>query len=428
MDFDEAKETLKTGYTVAGLELVDEHKRELFFKHPRHRDESLFRISEEEINAYMDCEDVRSQFDTLPVECSICGSNYREHVVDFSSYSRRRFFPSLRGDRDFVFGESSDEDLYVRIGPASSLFIDFFRFDETYLQLCLERMRRPPRIRNRPVEIRDVIYKPATIKVYNIQAANVQAALKRSVPIIDSCLFELSYLRNMPLILEEEWPLRQARGRPFQFGEESGRGWELPLPHVNFNSDTVRFYQRGMSTEDPVDQFLAFYHVMEYHFVVVSDEQLYAKLARRINDPRFSPTPAKLDRIIQDTLTHRRETDETEMLKLVLNKYVDQNELMEFIRAYEEHLGEKLYTKKRTIFGEAIEVRLAPNHVVSNLANRIKVIRNALVHSSDRYERNQRYIPTASAEKMIEKEIPLMEILSNVVDRQILGASPRSTP
>jgi hypothetical protein len=170
-----------------------------------------------------------------------------------------------------------------------------------------------------------------------------------------------------------------------------------------------------MSAGDPVNQFLSFYHVLEYFFVTVADAQLYEKLSRRINDPKFSTSSTNLDRIIQDTLTHKRETDETEMLKLVLGKYLDTTELIEFIRAYEEYLDERIYTKKRSLFDETVEVVLDSGHVVSNIAKRVKIIRNALVHSSDRYDRKQIFVPTSDAEKMIRREVPLIQYIAEKV-------------
>jgi len=261
----------------------------------------------------------------------------------------------------------------------------------------------------------EAIYRPITIRLYNVNSSTIEAAIKKTNPILETCLFGLSYLKGITLTLEEEWQRRQPRVRPFQFGERFD-GFELPLPRVNYNSDTIRFYQRGMSTDDPVIQYLSFYQVFEYYFVSISEEQLYSKLSQRINDLKFSTSPKNLDRLIQDTLTHKRETDETEMLKNVILRFVvDENEIIEFVEAYEEYLNENLYTKKRTIFGESVEVRLTPGHIIGNLAKRIKIIRNALVHSSDRYERQQRYIPTYGSEKMIRKEIPLLKFLAEKV-------------
>jgi hypothetical protein len=414
MEFEKAKAVLKDGYINAGLELVDEHTHELFLK-PSRRGDEIIRISQEEIAEYAEFEQLRSDFKVEPVECSMCSSTYREHIVDFSAeLDRRRSF--FFGDRLFKFGEKDKNALYAEIGQASMLFINFFRFDEAYLQNCIERIQRQVIRRgvNVSLEMRDLLYKPLTVRVHSIQATSIESVLRRSNSVIDSCLFELSYLKGLPLTLKEEWPRRQPRVRPFQFGENA-KGDQLPLPKVVFNSDIIRFYQRGMSTDDPVNQFLSFYQVLEYYFVTVSDEQLYDKLSRRINDPKFSTSSSNLDRLIQDTLTHKRETDETEMLKLVLNKFLDEAELIEFIKAYEEYLSDSLYTKRRTIFGESVEVKLDSGHIIGNIAKRVKIIRNALVHSSDRYERNQRYIPATSAEKMITREIPLIKYLCEKV-------------
>jgi hypothetical protein len=170
-----------------------------------------------------------------------------------------------------------------------------------------------------------------------------------------------------------------------------------------------------MATDDPANRFLAFYQVLEYYFVAIADEQLYSKLSRRINDPKFSAIPANLDRLIQDVTDHKQVTDELEMLKAVVGRLVDENELIEFVQAYEAYLGDKIYTKRRTIFGEEVEVKLTPGHVVGNIAKTVKTIRNALVHSSDRYERKERYIPSAGSENMIKREIPLMRFLAEKV-------------
>lgn len=413
MEFIDAKTKLKERYITEGFELVEENQGELFFKYPK-RDTRIIRISKEEISEYLEYENEQQIFKTEPVECSICSTIYREHMVDVLDYGEGSLL--LLKDIVFTFGEPYEGNIYAEIGPASNLFVNFFRFDKALKEFSIRRLYGllSRRGTNKFIDMRDSLFKPQTIKIHNMQAPNIDAALRRSNLTIDACLFELSYLRGITLTLHERWPLREPRIRPFKFGEQFN-GNQLPFPRVSFNADIVRFYQRGMSTEDPVNRFLSFYHVLEYFFVNVSDEQLYNKLSQRINDPKFSTSPKNLDNIIRDTLKHRRETDETEMLKLVLNKFVDEAELIEFIKAYEMHIDENLYSKRRTIFGEGIEVKLEPGHIISNLAKRIKFIRNALVHSSDRYDRNQSYVPTASAENMIRQEIPLMEYLAEKV-------------
>jgi len=417
MNFDDAKEFLKNSYLELGFELVDEHKKELFLKFT---DNGMnVKLSEEEILEFQEFEQVRPSFENTPVECGICNSNYREQIVSFSEYDRRG--PFIFRDKRWIFGEPSNDEIFVEIGSASMFFYNYFRFVEDIARYSLNRMRKRYRVlgdgvhgKSKFIDMSEVLLRPITIKVHNIKATSPERAIAQTSQLIDSCLFELSYLKNLSLLLPEKWHLRQPRIRPFHFGDDV-KGNELQLPRVRFNSELIKFYQRGKSTDDPVIQYLSFYHVLEYYFVSVSDEQLYNRLSQRINDPKFITSPSQLNRIIQDTLTHKRETDETEMLKLVLQKYVDKTELIEFIKAYEEYLGDQIYTKRRVIFGDSLEIKLNPDHVIANLSTRIKVIRNALVHSSDRYERKQRYIPSSSSEKVIKNEIPLIRHLAEKV-------------
>lgn len=423
MEFEEAKIILKNGYVDAGLELTDENSQELFFKRSkRFEDKTVICVSQEEIKEYVDFEELRLGLKSEPVECSICSPNYREHMVYFTSVANRgqlfRDRPSFSKDKAILFGEKSEEKIYAEVGHSSIFFVNFFRFHEKYRKIFIETLRfsvRSYQVQNVPLKMRDLLHRPLTIRVYNLAAASSEEAVKRSNQVIDSCLFELSYLKGITLSLQEEWTPRQQKVRPFQLGENYTNSEQLPLPKATFNSDIIRFYQRGMSTDDPVIQFLSFYQVLEYYFVSVSDKLLYDKLSRRINDPKFSTSQSNLDRIIQDTSNHKSQTNETDMLKQVLDKFIDETELIEFIKAYEIYLKNSLYSKKCNIFGEDIEVKLLLGHVFGNLAKRIKTIRNALVHSSDRYERNQRYIPTTSNENIIRSEIPLIKYLSEKV-------------
>lgn len=414
MEFNEAKAVLKKGYLAAGLELVDEESEGLIFKY---RD-VLFRIIKEDITEYASSEKFRFSLKVAPVECGICSPTYREQIVQPLWPGGR--YPLWIRDRKFVFGDHNADRLHVEIDTASMQFINYFRFDEAYLQLCLRRRMRSPILRHtsdsKPSDIREYLYMPSTIRVYNIPETSTEMALERSSAVIEACLFELAYLKHIPLGLTDEWPIRRRdpRAMPFEFSE-SVRGNQLPIPAANFNTDIIRFYQLGMSSDVPVLQFLAFYQVLEYFFITISEEQLYNKLTRRLNDPKFETTSRYLDRLIQDVHNHNRSTDETEMLKRVLYKFVDETELIEFIQAYEHYLGDKLYTKRRNLFGEEVEVKLTQGHVMGNVAKTVKAVRNALVHSSDRYERSARHIPFSESTEVVKREIPLVKFLAERV-------------
>ncbi len=418
MNFEEAKKALRDGYLKAGFQLVSESGLELSFNPPASSTKLNLWITKEEINEYAEFEDIRSDFKILPTECGICSSNYREQIID--SLVAKTQNPPIRLPRsrlsNFVFGNKDSDEIYVEIDEASMSFINFFRFEEAYLQISIDRINRNAIFmdKRRKQKLQDVLYRPLTIKVYNLHKTSTETALDASIPIVDACLFELPYLKNVVITLQEEWPRKQPKIAPFRY-DELNSGNELPLRHVQYNSDTIRFYQRGMNSTDPVNAYLSFYQILEYFFVSISDEQLYSKLARYINDPKLSATPTNLDRIIQEVTEHKGETDETEMLKNVFTKFIDETDLIDFIRSYEKYLGDNLYTKKRVLFGVELEAKLVSGHTSGNIAKRIKTIRNALVHSSDRYERKERYIPSLQAENLIRLEIPLLKFIAEKV-------------
>lgn len=410
MESDEVKTVFKEKYSKAGLEIVDENPDQLVFKYGQMK----YCVTEEDLKEYAASEHFKLILEIKPAKCSICSLNYREHIIDLL----RPRGPFIPGKTEFTFGSPSGDNTYAKISTATMQFINCFRFEEYYLQLALPRLRFfHSRLKSgsQLPDIREALYKPYTIQVYNVNEKTIEGAIGRSSAVIDTCLFELSYLKHVTFGLANGWPVRgYSRVRQFNFGELI-TGRQLPLPAASFNSDIVRFYQLGMSSDIPVLQFLAFYQVLEYFFVTVSDENLYNKLSRRLNDPMFKTTPNYLDRLIQDVSDHKHVTDEKEMLKNVLTKFVDEGELMEFIRNYEKYLGEKLYTKQRDVFGEKVEIKLEKGHVIGNIAKTIRAVRNALVHSSDRYERSARHVPFSKSTDIVKSEIPLMRFLAERV-------------
>lgn len=408
MTLDDVKEKFKNAYVRTWLELVDEHPEELYF---RTRSGTQFKATSEDLKSYLEFTNRQSSFENKPFEtCLSSPTHYEQPVTNASGFSS--FLNFWRGEK-IQFGTPAIDPITVEIGEASSDFKNCFRFHEYFVMRTLDRLRLNHG-RSNPTTLGDCSYAPLTIKVIGLNEISSDAAAKKAIELIEGCLFNLAYLKGTSLVLEEELPKQKALGDNFQF-EENDFGKDLPLPRAKMNKDVVRFYQRGMAVEDPVNQFLSFYQVLEYFFLTVSDEELYRKLGSLVNDPLFSVKPKHLDKIIQATLNHKRESDETEMLRLVVSKHVDESELIAFIGAYEDHLGDKWYTKKRKLFGEENEVRATSGHVLGNVAKRVKLIRNALVHSSDRYNRQENFVPTRAAEMEIRKEVPLVKYLAEKV-------------
>lgn len=243
MEFNEAKEKLKDGYLGSGFEIVDEHPHELFLKYRNQN----YQIYKEDIEEYTSHEQLISSLEVAPEECGICGKNYREQMLQNLD---RRTFPWWKKNGSYLFGNISESDLYVEIGEASMLFVNYFRLDKTYIQLSLERVLWK-NAESEYLDIRKHLYMPLTIRVYNISEESTTAALKRSSAVIDACLFEISYLKNISIRLTDEWPIRERRlqgGKRFEYGK-SFEGRQLPLPIAKFNSDIISFYQLGMSSD-----------------------------------------------------------------------------------------------------------------------------------------------------------------------------------
>lgn len=415
MTFEQAKEELKQGYLKVNLELIDENNEELFFNFRSDQ----FKISKADIEEYTQFAAQKSNFETQPSECSIVSKNYREQIIANLHPKARIMGPRFW---NFHFGVQDGENIYVEVGQCSDIFVNYFRLQEQYLDMCTDSlMRFRARTKNGETfaELKECLYRPLTIKVFNLKESSIKSATQKSNDIIENCIFTLSSLRENPIELLEEWPSRKRRTKTpkdFEFGQ-SERNSNLPLPRFKLNSTLVRLHQQATSSDIPSLKYLSFYQILEFHFLSVADENLYNNLTRRINDLKFKTVPNQLDKLIQDVVNHKRENDETEMLKNVIKKFVDENDIIEFITEYEKFLEKKVYTAKRTIFGNEISATaLNSGHVFGNIAKTIKAIRNALVHSSDRYERNDRYIPySKEGTTLLELEIPLIKFLADKV-------------
>jgi hypothetical protein len=411
MTFEDAKKELKQGYLNIKFELADEHAEELFFKY---RDD-MYKINKTDIDEYLNFLQSKSEFDKAPSECSLVSKNYREQIISHL-HPRARMMPP----RSYQLGEKDEENTYVEIGPSSEIFTNYFRFQEQYVEIFSERLHRfRGRSSENFQEMKDALYRPLTIKVYNIKETSIKGAIQKSNEIIDNCIFIVSSLKEAPFELLESWPVRKPRGktpRDFEFGQIF-RSPNLPLPKMRLHSILIRFYQQATSTDIPSLKYLAFYQILEFFFLSVSDENLYINLSRKINDLKFKTTPNHLDKIIQEVISHKRENNETEMLKNVITKYLDENDIIEFITEYESFLGKKIYITKRSIFGTEISgTTLNSGHVIGNISKTIKAVRNALVHSSDRYDRNDRYIPySKEGTELLELELPLIKFLAEKV-------------
>ena len=408
MTIDEARKFFKERYTQAGLTLEEEHPDRLVLS----RGQSKWIVDAPDLTEYVEQEARFAAFVTKPTECSITSKSYSEQaLVGTSNFLSS---PFIDKDTEIVFGDRESGAPFAVFARASAFFLAYFRFKPGFLEWTTRRLKDTLSTRRKQdsrVVDRMTPFPPT--RVENIQAASVDESLKIANGIISGCLFQLAAARGLPHRARRNWPKQTALAQTQEKDEE--QDGSLPLLKVNPIRDLVSLYTLGTWTNYPQFQFLAYYQVLEYFFIKIADEQLYTKITRRVNDLGFRCVPEQLDRLIQDVTDHRRESDETEMLKSVLKKYVREDDLVTFLREYEEEIGTPQYSKKRTLFGTDVQITFNPEYVFAGTAKVIKTIRNALVHSSDRYERAERYVPFSGSEELIAAEIPLIKFLAEKV-------------
>ena len=242
-------------------------------------------------------------------------------------------------------------------------------------------------IRKRMRKFDDLFWQPFTIDYSVPRKKDNSKLLNEAIPAMEACLFKLA-LEN-----GECWDFSKA-SRPsfkveYQFNDEE----KMTIPIASYDSNMLKYYKVAISSHFSSQQFLAFYHVLEYNFLSVSDEVLYGRLKSHIHSTHFYGSEEQLEKIISIVKKHSDNSDETEMLMRVLRKYVDEDELIEFINNLEHSLNDKIYSKNYEVFGERFQIQTKKDHAIPNTSKLIKHIRNALVHSSDRYNRDDCHIP-----------------------------------
>lgn len=406
MEFEEAKKKLIKIFIKLNFEVKNEEKGEIVFS----KGSANVKLTKENIENYIQSYEFISKLQNIPVESSICGLDYREQKVEFITPRMLRR-PYLRQD-SIIFGDKLSGKPYVEIGAATNDYVTFFLDNEVLIKNFVR-----PYLRSE--NLFESFYKPLTIRIFNMNKTNIEDAIIYSNSKFEACLYELSYTNNYSLYITDEIS-RVSRVNTFSIKESISLRENRKFPSIHYNSDIIRFYQRGVGTDIPSLKFLAFYQVLEYFYVKVSDRKLHERMSLIINDPLFKFTSSSsYDKLIQEIGSHKKKIlDEKQKLKLVLEEYVNEDDLTEFLKAYQEFLDEKYLNEQRDIFGEKISLSIKSGHVFGNVAKLVKTIRNALVHSSDSYGQQERHIPFSESTEIVKKEIPLVKFLAENVIKQ----------
>jgi hypothetical protein len=231
-----------------------------------------------------------------------------------------------------------------------------------------------------------------------------------------SFLFNLSYNLNMAIIeirfLCELNRYRFVRKRRSSLDE-------IEPPRRIYIPDLTYRYQMAISTDSIPLQFLSFYHIIEYFFHDVYNEELLNTIKDKITSPDFSYKRKKdLESLVKLIRQKNKREDlsyinEQEALYLTLKKYIELDDLIEKLNEYDNRLIE-YYKKEKVPFsqGRIVDFTLDTEKVFKQLADRIYKTRNSIVHSKEAGK--PKYVPFRNDRELL-MEIPLMRFISEEI-------------
>jgi hypothetical protein len=232
-------------------------------------------------------------------------------------------------------------------------------------------------------------------------------------------LFNISYNTDTALVQQRDFDelLRTGkitRSRRFNIDE-------IDPPRRTYVLDLIHHYQLAVGTENPMLEYISYYHIAEHFFESVFTEALVDKVRNKITHPDFSYKRKKdissLIKEIGKSIKIRDESmtfNEQEGLRLTLQKHVDLNELSKKLTEYDSSLVE-YYKQNPVSFSGAGTADIDSEDtdlVYKHLAARIYKNRNSIVHSKE--SEKSKYTPFRD-DKTLVKEVPLIRFISEQI-------------
>lgn len=237
---------------------------------------------------------------------------------------------------------------------------------------------------------------------------------------IDGFLFDAAY--NCEAYMRTTNNLEDLLGPKLTGKVKKLRLNELDAPKRKYNKHLVNYYIQYGSTKDPMNQFIALYHVMEYFFDIDYDKDLRDSLEATLNKSCDSTTKEEnikeILKILVENYNIKRSFSEKNKLNLTLKSHANINNVCESIKMNNEDLI-KYYKSNVVPFSKGSRVNLKGDNdkdIYNDLANRIYNTRLSLFHSKadDKGELEEVYIPFKD-EEALRKEIPLMKAIAEEI-------------
>ncbi len=291
------------------------------------------------------------------------------------------------------------------------------------ISLQIPRMilrRRVEEIADKEIDIytffKNSFFRNQTIQIKSEKERNISEFNE----LVSSYVFQISYNYNTVLVPQKNiQDLFKRRGMlSRQRNRFSEIEKEFDPPRRKYISELVNYYQMAMASESPFLEYISYYHIIEFFFDTVFNDELVTKIREKITLPTFSYKRkkdildlvkfiSKLSNVGNDGIIH----NELNALTLTLKKYIDITDLRNEIENQDKNYVNYL-KKEKVLFSNGDVVNLENNDfdcVYKELAKRIYNTRNALVHSKEL--ESSKYKPFHD-DKILLKEMLLLRLIA----------------
>ncbi|MFJ5542697.1 hypothetical protein [Micromonospora chalcea] len=196
---------------------------------------------------------------------------------------------------------------------------------------------------------------------------------------------------------------------------------EIDVPRRHYQSELVYHYQLGVSAESPLLEYLSYYHVMEYWFERIFQDDLVEQVQASITSPGFSykrkDDVRKLIKKISKAVQLRDDRvviNEQVALRLTLERYIDLTDLAVDLSAFDPDTVPR-YERDKVTFADGDTIPFGEGDsgaIFAAMSKRIYKTRNALVHSKD--GARGRFLPFVH-DKELSLEVPLVRFLAEQI-------------
>lgn len=246
-------------------------------------------------------------------------------------------------------------------------------------------------------------------------SSNNECSMGEYKKLTQSYLFNISYNKNIVYSMTKLLDDRRIRS------PRTIRNGQL-FPYKTYKSELVKYYYQGLTSDIAFTQYLAFYHVAEYFFQSIAEEDAFSEIEKTITHPSFAPRKKedirnfynKIKKIMRD----QREDgvwDEKTGLLLCLKKFIpDIDTLKNSINAIDASAID-YYMNNETVFadeGNKINFSNITEGTYKEIRNRIYAVRNSIVHSKE--GEKLRYEPFKH-DKELSREIPLIRAVAEEI-------------